>query len=565
MVISSKYFWFLLLSILIGLILALNDNDQGQFPTSASIDNVSSLSVPILTILNDFLDFFKLYIKTESIALIKIDNISFESFGEETYQQQTVYLRSYYSNEPIQAIHNEKIYIFYLNITNLQISLINYKTNKQFSLNIDLAHSAENRWAPISFISSSHLPSITDIKDDLYQIKIVNNIRILTMNLWNFNYWLDRLDLIDTILLKYKPDIIGLQELRIRSKYFIENLYPNEDKNLLHSFQIYDMISSLKYFNNNSFGEFQWYSSPAMFFKESTPEQNPQHIVGEGLGIISRFPIIKKHKLKLSRDPNDGLDFHQRLLLGITIKINNDNNKLLDIYTTHLSLSENARLRTLPEIGTYINDQLNDNNKLGGILMGDFNCEFDYIDHEMDILSNKQFNLIDAWKVNGGCNDNDNHDNDDINNNMENKINYSYNYKYNKLLWNDEIDSFFTSPNIDYVKQRQEEEEEIISVAMDFEAWNKYIYQNENDKDDEWWRDDRCKNGWTFNTWDMKKRIDYFYLSKHLFYNNFKDIKIIGNDTFKVIPNLKPVGGVHDMFDKLYASDHRFIYLDIKI
>lgn len=550
MLYSSKLFWCIL-----GLILAVIVSLSSSQEENENVQNGDlSSTVPILMIFNEYLDFIKSYLNTSCLALIKINDISFEEFGEDTYQQQTVYLRSYYSNEPIQAVHTEKTYVQFLNVTSLQLLLLNYENNKQFTIDLQLAHTAEDRYAAISFLSSSHLPSLqsNDNNQD-FEFKMVNNIRVLTMNLWNYNYWIQRLELIDDILFKYKPDIIGLQEVRIRSRYLVSNLYPDEDPKLLHSFQINDMMKFLKYFSyNNTFGEYQWFSKPAMFFKESTPEQHPEHIVGEGLGIISRFPIIKTHSLKLSRDNDDGLDFHQRLLLGITVKINND--KLLDIYTTHLSLSEKARTRTLPEIGKYINDEISDSNdKIGAVLMGDFNCEFDYLDDEMDILSQDEYGFMDVWKSKGLCDDGDNGNN---NNNNKRKKYCSYNYN-NK--WNQEIDSLFKSPNSDYF-QRDEETISTVEFKYDFDAW----WKNEDNRDGEWWRDNRCHKGFTFNTWDMKKRIDYFYVNKDLF-DKISDIQVIGNDTFKVIPGLNPVGGVHDMFDKLYASDHRFLYLDIEI
>eukprot|EP01084_Bolivina_argentea_P276461 471724_1 len=453
MIFLSKWFWLILLIIVAILLSSPQSIQEKTYPSSSSIQ--TSLSVPILSILNEFIDFMHTYLNTTSIALIKMNSINFESFGEDTHRQQTVYLRSYYSNEPIQAIHNEEVHIFFLNLTSLELLLINYETNNKFIINVDLAQSAQNRWAPLSFISSSHLPKLQTNININTNIINGNKIRIMTINLWNYNYWIKRLDLIDEILHKYKPDIIGLQELRIRARYLVHELMPYEDPQLIHTFQIYTIISQLTYFSESN-GAFQWYSSPAMFFKESTPEQYPEHIVGEGLGIISRFPIIHKHKLKLSRDHNDGLDFHQRLLLGITVQINKNSNnhyELLDIYTTHLSLSEKARTRTLPEIGTYINNELdistNKHHKIGAVLMGDFNCEFDYMND--DILSSSKYNLIDVWKEKGGCK------NDNIENNKQKKHKYSYNYKHNhkrikEEIWNDDIDGMFKTPNTHYLK-----------------------------------------------------------------------------------------------------------------
>merc|ERR1719499_161332 len=61
----------------------------------------------------------------------------------------------------------------------------------------------------------------------------------------------------------------------------------------------------------------------------------------------------------------------------------------------------------------------------------------------------------------------------------------------------------------------------------------------------------QCQNGWTFNSWDMKKRIDYFYVNQELM-PRIKDIEIVGKEINKTIPGIDPQGGVEDMFDTLY-------------
>ena len=78
------------------------------------------------------------------------------------------------------------------------------------------------------------------------QIQIIKKTNGLISDLYPTNVFkkvssINNKETID-ILLKYKPDIIGLQELRIRSKYYNE-LYPYEDPELLHTFQIYDIIT----------------------------------------------------------------------------------------------------------------------------------------------------------------------------------------------------------------------------------------------------------------------------------------------------------------------------------
>ena len=53
-------------------------------------------------------------------------------------------------------------------------------------------------------------------------------------------------------------------------------------------------------------------------------------------------------------------------------------------------------------------------------------------------------------------------------------------------------------------------------------------------------------------TWQMQSKFD-------------SGIRIVGREVNRTIVGLEPVGGVHDMADTLYPSDHRFLYLDIDV
>ena len=587
----SKWFWITMAVILAALI-APSAQHTTDYPPPSAIEH--SLDVPILSILNECLSFLSVHLNTSSLALLRIDSIRLEHFGLDTYQQQTVYLRSYQSAQPIPAVHNELTHIVFLNITKLTLSLFEYSANTKFSVDVDLAHTAMKRWAPIA-LTSAHLHALHSRVDPLdISVSEHNGIRILSINLWNFNYWQRRLPLLDEVLLRHKPDVIGVQELRIRARYTLDNLAPYEDPRLEHSFQIYDLLRRLSYFREgaHSNGHWQWFSSPAMFFKESSPEQYPEHYVGEGLGLISRFPITARHRVELSRDGNDGLDFHQRLLLGVTIEVGHFGTRrgsahpkrLLDVYTTHLSLSRSARQRTLPEIAQYMNSQLEvatvSERKLGAVLMGDLNMETDY--EESDILEEGGYHLRDVWKAKGLC----------AGDGVQPRKSYNFRNREMRHVWDDAVHPMFESPNTHFLrhakrrkkiptaawnsktKQSQSgrhlnEMNEIAEVAVnvpldhDLEAWNEFVYQGRAEEE-EWWRDGRCSAGWTFNSWDLKKRIDYFYVNEELL-QRVRDIRIVGREVNRTIVGLEPVGGVHDMADTLYPSDHRFLYLDIDV
>lgn len=86
---------------------------------------------------------------------------------------------------------------------------------------------------------------------------------------------------------------------------------------------------------------YEYSSFPAMGFREG------EEYVQEGLAIFSRYPILHIEVLQLSRDANDGEDFHQRIALIATIHTPIG---IIHCINTHLSLSAQARKRTLMEI-----------------------------------------------------------------------------------------------------------------------------------------------------------------------------------------------------------------------
>jgi endonuclease/exonuclease/phosphatase family metal-dependent hydrolase len=96
---------------------------------------------------------------------------------------------------------------------------------------------------------------------------------------------------------------------------------------------------------------------------------NPYERIEEGPAILSRYPIIKTDYLLLSRDPNDPNDAHQRICLHAVIDYPRWG--LVDIYVTHLSLSERSREKTMLEIWRYIQR----GEGVTQVLLGDLNAE----------------------------------------------------------------------------------------------------------------------------------------------------------------------------------------------
>jgi len=257
-------------------------------------------------------------------------------------------------------------------------------------------------------------------------------VDIMSVNIWNYNHWSRRKSILANELRKHQPDIIGMQEVRARKQATVT----------ASRYQVEELACLLE--------NYQFVFEPAMGFQESDHEY-----VHEGLAIFSRYPILAVEKLELSRDPYDGLDFHQRLCLRALVSTPIGD---LNFLTTHLSLSETARSRTLHEIGKYASTLLQPT-----ILVGDFNME---MDSSTNVLT--EYGFDDAWSATHGG--------------------------------------------------------------------------------------ESEQNGWTFNNWDMKSRIDYVLLKGI----RAESVRVVG-EKGQHMTGLKPVGGVSDMRETLYPSDHRFL------
>ena len=76
--------------------------------------------------------------------------------------------------------------------------------------------------------------------------------------------------------------------------------------------------------------------------------------VEEGPAIVSQYPIITSDYILLSRSLTDGQDEHQRLCLHVLIDIPSWG--LVDVYSVHLSLVEEARDASVIEIWNFVKD-----------------------------------------------------------------------------------------------------------------------------------------------------------------------------------------------------------------
>jgi len=222
-------------------------------------------------------------------------------------------------------------------------------------------------------------------------------LRVMSFNIWNYNLFGPRLQILKNAMSGI--DIIGIQEVRSklrvrpRDRSFpasVDLNYPGARK--FQSLALAELREDMEFVYK-----------PAQMFEERS--QGPFHTVHEGVGVMSRFRIESSSALSLFLDRSDPSDYHQRLCLHTTILIptqqeENDNDddddgdggdddsasssqsttpKKLHFLTTHLSLSERARWKTLQQIGEYIKG-------LEGpvILTGDFNNPIGSNIHPLD-------------------------------------------------------------------------------------------------------------------------------------------------------------------------------------
>jgi endonuclease/exonuclease/phosphatase family metal-dependent hydrolase len=189
-----------------------------------------------------------------------------------------------------------------------------------------------------------------------------NTLRVLTLNIWNYNDpWPTRRQLIVNTIKEHNPDIIGFQEIRHSGK--------KNDTGKNQAQQLAERLADYVYI-------FQ----PA--------QRNPEKDEWEGLAIFSRLPILGSSFNELSVDPSDDRDNHQRILLRAQIQTASG---AFNFFNTHLSLSQKGRIRTTREITDYISHYSGD---LPSVLVGDFN---DTPDQTSIGHITKTANLIDTW------------------------------------------------------------------------------------------------------------------------------------------------------------------------
>eukprot|EP01138_Halocafeteria_seosinensis_P001418 gb/GECG01001454.1/.p1 GENE.gb/GECG01001454.1/~~gb/GECG01001454.1/.p1 ORF type:complete len:594 (+),score=68.91 gb/GECG01001454.1/:1-1782(+) len=210
------------------------------------------------------------------------------------------------------------------------------------------------------------------------------DIRIVNYNIWNsnppqwlfktrrarWNRYIQRMNLFKKTVKDVRPDVLLLQEVRM-------------DETLDKSKGRYNQMEHLA----TLFPSYQFVFQPANLYPHAVENHERDE---EGVGVMSRFPIVDSDYLLLSQNYDDAEDEHRRVVLHAVLKIpgvaTSSYDKctsgklynsthcaaLMDVFTTHFPLSKDARQRHTQEVLNYMA-----NSKRGElqILGGDLNAE----------------------------------------------------------------------------------------------------------------------------------------------------------------------------------------------
>lgn len=185
--------------------------------------------------------------------------------------------------------------------------------------------------------------------------------RILSYNVWNTNPSADvygyakrlaqyakRMDHLAQFVRATRADIVGFQEVRYDSE--------------LGGGGEHAQVQHLAY----RLPGYQYVYQPAMAYLN---KDRPFERIEEGPAVFSKHPIVHTDFLLLSRDPNDPNDAHQRLCLHTVVAVPGWGH--VDVYVTHLSLSERAREQSMVEVWKFMQR----GQGVTQVLLGDLNAE----------------------------------------------------------------------------------------------------------------------------------------------------------------------------------------------
>jgi endonuclease/exonuclease/phosphatase family metal-dependent hydrolase len=168
-----------------------------------------------------------------------------------------------------------------------------------------------------------------------------DSIKLLNLNLWNYNNWEERKPNILNFIKKENPDIVIFQEVRDDLRFNKKG--DNQAKQLTRELG------------------YAYYAFYPVTDKQKERPEKYNHYCIEGTAILSKFPILKIEKEKLEKHPDDKYNCGN---LYVKIKAK----KIIDLVAVHFSNSDLFSLLHL--IGTLRNIR---KKKINPIIAGDFN------------------------------------------------------------------------------------------------------------------------------------------------------------------------------------------------
>src|SRR3989344_6528388 len=141
----------------------------------------------------------------------------------------------------------------------------------------------------------------------------MKSLKLLNLNLWNYNSWKERRPKIINSIKKENPDIITFQEVRDDIEFNKKG--DNQAKQL-----------------NKELGYPYYAFYPVTDKRKESPEKYAHYCI-EGTAALSKFPILKIEKEKLKKHPKD------RYTCGnLYVKIKDI--EIIDLLVVHFSNSD---------------------------------------------------------------------------------------------------------------------------------------------------------------------------------------------------------------------------------
>lgn len=166
-------------------------------------------------------------------------------------------------------------------------------------------------------------------------------LKILNLNIWNYNKWKERKPKIIKFIKKENPDIVTFQEIRDDIEFNKKG--DNQAKQL------------------NRGLNFPYYAFYQTTDKRKERPEKYKHYCIEGTALLSKFPILKIERELLKKQPDDRYTCGN---LYVKIKAN----KIVDIVVVHFSNSDLFSKLHLIETLKQIRKK-----KIKPIIIGDFN------------------------------------------------------------------------------------------------------------------------------------------------------------------------------------------------